>query len=127
MQPSVSRDGDQAPNLEISPAPRCRSRRRARKAVRFGFSGLAGWLDEILGVEKPTKAHQDRLDSAICLLVAIRWRLGARDESVALGDLRTGYVVAPVSPAVMKKGFRRRSARGVNVDALLGTAADPAR
>jgi predicted RNase H-like nuclease len=87
------------------------------EARRYGFHAMVGWLDELHMWEKPSKMHQDRLDAAICLLVAIRWRVGARDESVVLGDLQSGYMLAPVSSAVMTRLSHDALARGVPVNA----------
>jgi predicted RNase H-like nuclease len=72
--------------------------------------------------QNPNKFHQDRLDAAICLLIAIRWRLGARGESVVIGDLQSGYMVAPVSGAVMTRLSHDAFARGVPVNAFSSNA-----
>ena len=45
----------------------------------------------------PKKSDQDRLDAAICLIVALQWRRGPRDRVVVIGDERHGYMVTPVS------------------------------
>jgi predicted RNase H-like nuclease len=90
------------------------------EANRFGCEGLVAWLDEQRMLEKPMKADQDCLDSALCLLIAIRWRLGARSESVAIGDLETGYMVAPVSKDVVERLSREALKRGVPIDAIGG-------
>jgi predicted RNase H-like nuclease len=71
------------------------------EASRFQCVPLIQWLDEFSQILTPIKADQDRLDAVLCLLVAIRWRLGSRQESVMIGDLRTGYMISPVSVAVM--------------------------
>jgi len=70
------------------------------EATRFGCSPMSEWLDQLAKKEVPKKTDQDRLDAALCLLIAIRWRLGARDESIVVGDLHTGYMVAPASVEV---------------------------
>jgi predicted RNase H-like nuclease len=75
----------------------------AREAASFRCAPLVAWLDEQRPNPVPKKANQDRLDAALCLLIAIRWRLGARERSVAIGDLKSGYIVAPVSEVVMKR------------------------
>jgi predicted RNase H-like nuclease len=54
-------------------------------------------------IGQPRKADQDMLDSAICTLIALRWRLRPRGESLFLGDLSTGYMVVPVSAAVRNR------------------------
>ena len=43
------------------------------------------------------------LDSKLCMIVAARWRLGERSESMMLGDLDTGYMVLPADPAVRER------------------------
>jgi predicted RNase H-like nuclease len=43
----------------------------AADARRVGCGPLAEWCDQVGAEERPTKADQDRLDAAICLLVAI--------------------------------------------------------
>ena len=73
------------------------------EATNFGCAALVAWLEEMRTNAAPTKGHQDRLDAALCLLIAIRWRLGGREQSVAIGDLRNGYIVAPVSEPVLKR------------------------
>ena len=88
------------------------------EAQRCGFHTMVAWLNELHLCENPNKMHQDRLDAAICLLIAIRWRVGARDESVVLGDLQTGYMVAPVSSAVMTRLSHDAFERSVAVNAV---------
>ncbi len=61
---------------------------------------LADWCRVAASIEVPKKAHQDQLDAALCLLVALRWRLRPRDESLILGDGVTGYMVLPAAPEV---------------------------
>jgi predicted RNase H-like nuclease len=93
------------------------------EAKRFGCDALVAWLDELRNLEKPKKADQDRLDAALCLLIAIRWRFGARNESVAIGDLQTGYIVTPVSSAVMTVLLKAADERKIPVN-LLGKPKD---
>ena len=60
---------------------------------------LSGWAGEVARLAAPTKRDQDRLDAAVCLLVALYWRRAPRNRSVVIGDSRTGYMVTPMSPA----------------------------
>ena len=69
----------------------------AEHAHRLGLTDLAAWALVASEKEAPTKADQDLLDAAICLLLAVSWRYGERDGMVVLGDGRTGYMVTPVS------------------------------
>ena len=68
----------------------------------------------------PRKADQDRLDAALCLLIALRWRLRPRDQSVLLGDLASGYIVAPSdAPAVARIASTAVAGRfGVPIDGV---------
>lgn len=84
-----------------------------REAERLGCGPLAARrlraLDE---AARPAKADQDRLDAAICLLVAIRW-LDERPSSMMLGDLRNGYIVTPVSGATRARLEAKSSEKGL--------------
>jgi predicted RNase H-like nuclease len=71
-----------------------------REAEALGCTGLAAWLRALQSLERPRKPDQDLLDSAICALVAARWRLRERERSLMVGDLQTGYMVAPSSERV---------------------------
>jgi predicted RNase H-like nuclease len=90
------------------------------EAALFGCAPLVAWLDDQRGNPKPIKADQDRLDAALCLLIAIRWRLGDRTQSVAIGDLKDGYIVVPVSGPVLERLSKAAKAeeRNVPIDAL---------
>ena len=88
-------------------------------ALRVGTQApLVSWIEEIRANTAPKKEHQDRLDAALCLLIAIRWRLGERGQSVAIGDLKNGYIVAPVSDPVFKRLREVAAERGVPIDNL---------
>jgi predicted RNase H-like nuclease len=57
----------------------------------------------------PKKERQDRLDAALCLLIVIRWRLGDRGQSVAVGDLKSDYIIAlSADDAAARKLWLRR-------------------
>jgi predicted RNase H-like nuclease len=88
------------------------------EAELFGCPPLVAWLDEQRENPTPKKADQDCLDAALCLLIAIRWRFGARNQSVAIGDLKNGYIVTPVSELVIERLSKAAKARGVPIDAL---------
>lgn len=66
----------------------------------LGIPALAGWAEEMMAQQKPHKADQDRLDATICALVGIIWRVGGPGAAAMLGDLRQGYMVTPISPAI---------------------------
>jgi predicted RNase H-like nuclease len=75
----------------------------AHESHMLGCEALARWCREVGKIEQPRKADQDRLDSALCVLVALRWRLRARSHSLLIGDLKSGYMVLPVVPAVRER------------------------
>lgn len=72
----------------------------ARHFDAFGLARPAAWCRDAALLERPRKADQDRLDAMICLLTALWWRRQNCSRSVMLGDLDSGYVVAPATPDV---------------------------
>jgi predicted RNase H-like nuclease len=72
----------------------------AHEAQALGCEELARWCRDAASVEGPLKADQDMMDCALCVLVALRWRLRPRADSLLLGDSATGYMVLPASPSV---------------------------
>ena len=70
----------------------------AEQADAFGCDEMADWCRNSARIARPSKADQDRLDSCLCALVALGWRRRPRDQSILLGDLRSGYMVLPASP-----------------------------
>ena len=75
----------------------------AIQAEAFGCVELAGWCREAATLARPRKADQDMLDAALCVLIALRWRLGPRQDSILLGDLTSGYMVLPASQVVRER------------------------
>lgn len=71
-----------------------------RTALSLEIPALAGWAEEMMALQKPRKADQDRLDATICALIGIIWRGGPAEGSAMLGDLGQGYMVTPISPAI---------------------------
>ena len=69
-------------------------------AAALGCEELAGWCRDAGRVAQPKKALQDMLDSALCVLIALHWRLRPRGASLLLGDLVSGYMVLPASQEV---------------------------
>ena len=67
------------------------------QAKDLNIEPMAQWASAQSRLAKPTKGHQDCLDAAICLIVALKWRRGDED-TVALGDWQ-GYMVTPLSKA----------------------------
>ena len=65
----------------------------------LGVTELSDWSDRMHAVAQPRKCDQDRLDAALCALIGLAWRAGPVTSSVMFGDLRSGYMVTPVSDA----------------------------
>jgi predicted RNase H-like nuclease len=86
------------------------------EATRFSCLQLVAWLSELRTNLAPRKTDQDRLDSALCLLIAMRWRLSPREMSVFIGDIKTGYMVAPFCAEVMQRLRQAAKERGVPID-----------
>jgi predicted RNase H-like nuclease len=69
----------------------------AQEANLFGWVELVDWCRSAGAIARPQKSDQDKLDSALCVLIALRWRLRAREVSLFIGDLRAGYMVLPAT------------------------------
>lgn len=74
-----------------------------QNARAMGATEIAEWCDTMSKITPPSKADQDKLDSILCAVIALRWRLGARDECLMLGDIKTGYMVMPASAGVRER------------------------
>jgi predicted RNase H-like nuclease len=61
------------------------------------LDAVEAWAREVGLIRSPRKADQDRLDSVLCALVGYHWRIKPREESIMIGDLRFGYMIALVS------------------------------
>lgn len=78
----------------------------------FDLLGPANWCKDIGALPTPRKSDQDKLDSMICLLVALLWRLRPA-MTMMLGSLADGYMVTPISPAVRARVAERAAKLGV--------------
>nr|WP_245498122.1 DUF429 domain-containing protein [Hansschlegelia quercus] len=88
-----------------------------RFALVEGLAGMAHWAEKAASLDRPRKADQDRLDAVICALVGYQWLVKLREDSVMIGDLETGYMIAPASPEVRSRLRLAAVARGVAIDA----------
>lgn len=88
----------------------------ARAFDDLGCMEQAAWCRGVMHLARPRKSDQDRLDSMLCLVVALRWRLTPRAESLMLGSLSTGYMILPASPQVRERLTAAARSNGVAVD-----------
>jgi restriction system protein len=90
-------------------------------ARELGCEQLGDWCARVRNTEKPKKLDQNCLDAAICLLVAMAWRLAPRHNSAMLGDLTNGYMITPVTDAVRDRLARAAKSRDVAIDGEIRT------
>ena len=83
------------------------------KARSLELNELARWSRDQARCTNPRKGDQDCLDAAICALIGAVWRMCDRSDSVAIGDLESGYMVSPVSDAVRPRLERAARERRV--------------
>jgi predicted RNase H-like nuclease len=76
--------------------------------VALGLKKLPEWLAVQTENRSPRKADQDRLDSCICLLVALH--LAEMRECLMVGDMDTGYIVVP-SGSILRSELHARCDR----------------
>lgn len=88
----------------------------ANGARRYGAEPLAVWAGDQVGRTGLRKSDQDKLDAAICVLIAIMWRRAALNEMMVIGDRASGYMVSPVSSRTRHILSSAAMRRGVSVD-----------
>lgn len=91
------------------------------EALEFGCGSFDSWCATFKEIGTPRKCNQDKLDAVICLLIAIRWRLRPRETSVMIGDLDTGYIVAPVNSEIRQRLLSKAKKLSVEIDGLVPT------
>jgi predicted RNase H-like nuclease len=74
------------------------------------LDAVESWARETELAGYPNKADQDRLDSILCAIVGYHWRTKSREQSVMIGDLTSGYMIAP-NHADMRLRLDRASAK----------------
>lgn len=108
----------------------CVAATAAQEARMLGCEQLAEWCANAGRISRPRKADQDRLDSVLCVLIALRWRLRPREASVLLGDLAIGYIVSPATLIVREYLTKSAEKYSVAVDGsapLSGTGSGVSR
>lgn len=74
----------------------------ACSAGHFDLQEISRWVKEMeepwVSPRRPRKLDQDKIDAALCLLIALMWRRQSHEVRV-FGDLETGYIVTPTSDA----------------------------
>jgi predicted RNase H-like nuclease len=80
---------------------------------------LALWAQKAGSLAAPRKGDQDKLDAAICALVGVLWRTKARTETIMIGDLETGYMIAPASSEVRSRLNLAALKSGVAIDGAI--------
>ena len=82
------------------------------EAKRLNLSKVVAWCGTLDRDAKPLKETQDKLDALLCLLTAARWRR-ERGGCAMIGDLESGYIVAPVSAPVRERLEAAAKARSI--------------
>jgi len=88
----------------------------AATAEALGLTACVKWCSAVPIKEKPAKSKQDRLDSALCALIGFIWIACDPSASMMLGDLKSGYIVTPVSTGTRMK--LERAAERMDVPVL---------
>jgi hypothetical protein len=58
----------------------------------------------------------------LCVLIALLWRLGPREKSLVLGDMVSGSMVLPASPAVPKRLGQAAGKVAVPMDGMIAAS-----
>ena len=69
-------------------------------SAKFHLQSLSQWASVMVkpwdSPRKPEKRHQDKIDAALCLIIALMWRRQSKEVWV-IGNLNRGYIVTPTS------------------------------
>jgi predicted RNase H-like nuclease len=79
-----------------------------RKGAAEEIVGMADWAAPAASKE-PRKSDQDMLDAVVCALTGYWWLFKPPLDSVMIGDLRTGYMIAPASTDVRQRLDRAKT------------------
>ncbi len=90
-----------------------------RQALDLGCEELADWCRQAGKISQPQKADQDRMDAALCVLIALHWRLRPRHQSLLLGNMATGYMVLPASPTARERLTAAARKYAVEMDSIV--------
>jgi predicted RNase H-like nuclease len=88
-------------------------------AHHLSVSGIDAWCRTHRNIASPRKADQDLLDAVLCALTGLHWLVGDRSSSVMIGDLETGYMIAPASPEARVQLERAARQRSVLIDGIM--------
>lgn len=83
------------------------------------FAEEASWCRQIENLATPRKSDQDQLDSMLCLLIGLSWRLKPRTGSLMLGCLDGGYMILPASRLVRERLTAAARNNRVPVDGVI--------
>lgn len=83
------------------------------------IEGVSGWIGELGLIEKPAKADQDKLDAVLCAIIGFHWLAAPRHQSIMIGDLESGYMIAPVTTDARARLEAAAFRYSVPVDGLL--------
>jgi predicted RNase H-like nuclease len=74
------------------------------------------FMRETTKIRPPSKADQDQLDAVLCGLVGYHWRTKPRECSIMIGDLTSGYMIAPSDADTRARLEAAAAKRGVPID-----------
>lgn len=85
------------------------------------IAGIQDWTEKIkreTNDRPPRKADQDRLDAVLCALIGYHWRAKPRRDLIMIGDLKSGYMIAPADANTRGRLAAAAAKHGVPVDGI---------
>ncbi|MBX5147490.1 DUF429 domain-containing protein [Rhizobium lentis] len=73
------------------------------------------WCLDVSANLMPKKADQDKIDAMICGLIGLHWLVAPREQSVMIGDLDNGYMIAPAVNGIHERLVTAARKRNVSV------------
>ncbi|MDH6650349.1 UNVERIFIED_ORG: putative RNase H-like nuclease [Rhizobium esperanzae] len=73
------------------------------------------WCSAVSANLMPRKSDQDKIDAMICGLIGLNWLVAPREQSVMIGDLDNGYMIAPAVNGIHERLVTAASKRSVPI------------
>ncbi|WSH64894.1 DUF429 domain-containing protein [Rhizobium ruizarguesonis] len=82
-------------------------------ASSYTLQSFDGWCETMRQEMSPRKSDQDKVDAMICALVGLQWLRAPRAQSMMIGDLESGYMIAPAPGGIHERLVKAAQLRGV--------------
>lgn len=87
-----------------------------RQGLSHTLQNFDSWCETMSREASPRKSDQDKVDAMICALVGLHWLHAPRAQSMMIGDLESGYMIAPAPGGIHERLVAAAQLRGVRFE-----------